>query len=391
MTMNHCERHKKAQVDLAEKYDEQIAINLPLAWNWDNRYSASIPYVFAFSTAVAALEGAVGDLVLDFACGSGWISEWLNRLGFRTVAVDISSALLNFVKKRLACDSRIDLERFPVRLVECDADRLPFKDESFDGIICMNSLHHFADYQIILEEMFRVLKKGGRASFSEPGRCHSQAPASILEMETTGVLERDVVLSEIHTMAMKAGFAEMTITPLMQPHTVNYDYSQWQKFMKGGWSITRNYLNNVRNSIECANAFFCLHKAGDQKDSRRPGVLRVEMSAVEVCSAAPPNSPLKITLQVTNAGDTVWLSKPTVPGFVTLGVKLRRNLRREREYWRAPLPKDVAPGESVVISTTLTSPSSRGRYRFKLDLVCEGHTWFERVGNRPVVKYVEVR
>ncbi len=388
--MNDLEQHKKAQIDLAEKYNEEIAINLPLAWNWDNRYSASIPYVFAFSTAVAALDGTVGDLVLDFACGSGWISEWLNRLGFRTVSVDISPVLLSFVKKRLACDSRIDLERFPVRLVECDADRLPFKDETFDGIMCMNSLHHFADYQIILEEMFRVLKKGGRASFSEPGRCHSKSPASKLEMETTGVLERDIVLSEIYAMASQVGFDKMSITPLMMPRTVNYEYSEWQKFMKGKWWVTRKYLNNVRKSVECSNAFFCLHKWGGQKDSRRPGILKTKMGKVEMPTTVPPNSPMTITLLVKNTGDTLWLSKPTVSGFVRLGIKLRSEYGDEKEYWRASLPKDLAPGESVLISTTLESPSSKGRYRFKLDMVCEGRTWFEHVGNTPVLRDVEV-
>jgi ubiquinone/menaquinone biosynthesis C-methylase UbiE len=390
MTMNHFERHKKAQIDLAEKYDEQIAINLPLAWNWDNRYISSLPYLFAFSTAVTALDGAVGDLVLDFACGSGWISEWLNRLGFRTVAVDISPTLLSFVKKRLACDTRIDLERFPVELVECDADRLPFKDETFDGIVCMNSLHHFADYQIILEEMFRVLKEGGRASFSEPGRCHSQEPASKLEMQTTGVLERDVVLSEIHTMAKRAGFGEMTITPLMPPHTVNYDYSEWQRFLKGRWRVTRKYLKKVRNSIECSNAFFCLHKAGNRKDSRRPGILKAKMEKVEMPGKVSSSSPLTITVHVKNTGDTLWLSKPTVSGFVRLGIKLRGNFGEEKEYWRASLPKDVAPGEAVVISTTLEAPPLKGRYRFKLDLVCEGRTWFEHVGNTPPLREVVV-
>ena len=389
--MKGFEQHKKAQIDLAEKYNEEIALNLPLAWNWDNRYVSSLPYVFAFSTAVAALDGAVDDLVLDFACGSGWISEWLNRLGFRTVSVDISPVLLDFVKKRLACDSRINLERFPVRLVECDADKLPFKDETFDGIVCMNSLHHFADYRVILEEMFRVLKKGGRASFSEPGRCHSQSPASILEMETTGVLERDIILSEIHSLAMHSGFEKMTITPLMQPHTVNYDYSEWQRFLKGKWRVTRKYLNNVRNSIECSNAFFCLHKGGAQKDSRRPGILKTKMTKVEMPTTVSPAAPFTITLQVKNAGDTVWLSQARASGFVTLGIKLRGEHGEEREYWRALLPKDVAPGESEVITATLASPSSRGRYRFKLDLVCEGRTWFEHAGNTPVTRVVDVQ
>ncbi|HAA03115.1 MAG TPA: hypothetical protein DCE18_07065 [Syntrophobacteraceae bacterium] len=388
--MNDLETHKKAQIDLAEKYNEQIAVNLPLAWNWDNRYVSSLPYMFGFATAVAALDGDVGDLVLDFACGSGWVSEWLNRLGFRTVAVDISPVLLSFVRRRLGCDSRIDLERFPVHLVDCDADRMPFKDETFDGIVCMNSLHHFSDYRVILKEMFRVLKKGGRASFSEPGRCHSQEPASKLEMETTGVLERDVVLSEIHAMAMETGFSDMTITPLMLPHALNYDYSEWQGFMKGRPRVTWKYLKTVRNSVDCSNAFFCLHKGGGQIDSRKPGILKAEIRQVEMPTVTSPGSPMTIALQVKNTGDTLWLSKVKVSGIVRLGIKLRSGIWNDREFWRASLPIDVAPGETVSISTTVYAPPTPGRYRFKLDMVCEGRTWFEQVGNKPVLVDVEV-
>jgi hypothetical protein len=43
------------------------------------------------------------------------------------------------------------------------------------------------------------------------------------------VLERDVILSEIYDMALKAGFEEVFITLLMQPQVINYKYADWMR------------------------------------------------------------------------------------------------------------------------------------------------------------------
>ncbi len=43
-----------------------------------------------------------------------------------------------------------------------DVHRLPFQDEVFDAIVCLNALEHYREPELALEEMRRVLKPGGQ-------------------------------------------------------------------------------------------------------------------------------------------------------------------------------------------------------------------------------------
>lgn len=52
--------------------------------------------------------------------------------------------------------------------VFADAARLPFSDEHFDGVICLEVLEHVPDPSLVTKEIARVLKSGGRAWISMP-------------------------------------------------------------------------------------------------------------------------------------------------------------------------------------------------------------------------------
>jgi hypothetical protein len=101
---------------------------------------------------------------------------------------------------------------------------------------------------------------------------------------------------------------------------------------------------------------------------------------------------IMIKIKMKNTGDAVWLSGiRRWGGYVTLGIKLQDANGVEIEYGRELLPKDVAPGEAVVISTSLKSPAKKGSYKIKFDMVCEGMTWFEHVGSVPILMDLEVQ
>jgi len=55
-----------------------------------------------------------------------------------------------------------DAVAFPTTDVSADAAKLPFADESFDGVIACNLLEHVADPTGVVREMRRVCKVGGR-------------------------------------------------------------------------------------------------------------------------------------------------------------------------------------------------------------------------------------
>jgi ubiquinone/menaquinone biosynthesis C-methylase UbiE len=57
-----------------------------------------------------------------------------------------------------------------VKYVEGDAQKMPFEDNTFDGIFSNGSLHEWTQPRRILNELFRVLKPGGKYFVSDMRR-----------------------------------------------------------------------------------------------------------------------------------------------------------------------------------------------------------------------------
>lgn len=52
--------------------------------------------------------------------------------------------------------------------LQCSIDDLPFKSESVNVVVANSVLHHIFDYELALRRIFRILRPGGIAFFSEP-------------------------------------------------------------------------------------------------------------------------------------------------------------------------------------------------------------------------------
>lgn len=88
-----------------------------------------------------------GSTVVDIPCGTGRLSEVLVDMGLRVVGVDISPAMLEVARGKLA--DRED--RFET--VVWDARRLPELGRRFDAALCARVLMHFP-----LEEQIEFLR-----------------------------------------------------------------------------------------------------------------------------------------------------------------------------------------------------------------------------------------
>ncbi len=111
-----------------------------------------------------------GQCVLDLAGGTGDLAAKFTRqvgAGGRVVLADINAAMLIEGRKRL-----IDAGAAGnFAIVQVDAERLPFADNTFDCISIAFGLRNVTDKSAALRSMFRVLKPGGKLlilEFSKP-------------------------------------------------------------------------------------------------------------------------------------------------------------------------------------------------------------------------------
>jgi SAM-dependent methyltransferase len=118
------------------------------------------------------LRKAIGDAgpfgdALEVGAGTGYFGLNLLQLGTieRATACDISPGMLATLA---ATAERLGLE---VETVACDAERLPFADQSFDLVFGHAVLHHIPDLAEAMREFHRVLRPGGSVAFcGEPSR-----------------------------------------------------------------------------------------------------------------------------------------------------------------------------------------------------------------------------
>lgn len=108
---------------------------------------------------IAASGAREGHKVLDIAGGTGDLSEaFAKRVGSAGMVVhtDINLAMLSTGRDRLI-NSGMAL---PTTL--CDAEKLPFPDQTFDIVSVAFGLRNMTHKDLALKEMCRVLKPGGR-------------------------------------------------------------------------------------------------------------------------------------------------------------------------------------------------------------------------------------
>ena len=54
-----------------------------------------------FANIAAALALPAGGSILDVGCGSGWVSEYFARLGYKVLGIDISEDLIQMARERV--------------------------------------------------------------------------------------------------------------------------------------------------------------------------------------------------------------------------------------------------------------------------------------------------
>lgn len=104
--------------------------------------------------------------LLDVGCGAGHWGRILSRIlppGVHIAGVDIEQS---FVDKAAEFGAAFGLASMDYKLGS--GEELPFDDEAFDLVTCQTVLIQVQDPTLVLTEMKRVLKPGGRLLLAEP-------------------------------------------------------------------------------------------------------------------------------------------------------------------------------------------------------------------------------
>jgi demethylmenaquinone methyltransferase/2-methoxy-6-polyprenyl-1,4-benzoquinol methylase len=110
---------------------------------------------------VSRVQAGPGDTILDVATGTGAVAlELLARKSCAVVGLDQSPEMLAEAARRLPEG---------VRLVEAEADELPFPDASFDGLTFTYLFRYVGDPGRTLRELARVVRPGGTVAGLEFG------------------------------------------------------------------------------------------------------------------------------------------------------------------------------------------------------------------------------
>jgi ubiquinone/menaquinone biosynthesis C-methylase UbiE len=163
-----------------------------------------------------------GGRVLDVATGSGGFIHFLLE-GLQ----DYQSILgIDSNERSAAAFAEAFKDNPKIRFQTMDATHLEFETASFDLVCLSNSLHHFADPQLVLREMERVLRPGGHLLVAEMYR-DGQTEAQMTHVHlhhwwaavdrTTGVVHNETYRrAELLELVKDLGLQELALFDLSE-------------------------------------------------------------------------------------------------------------------------------------------------------------------------------
>jgi 2-polyprenyl-3-methyl-5-hydroxy-6-metoxy-1,4-benzoquinol methylase len=101
-------------------------------------------------------------LVFDLPCGTGKLTWFIRKMGYRVCAADYSESMLDVATQRYPDESGESLEgNSDVWFEKQDITAITHPDDAFDATVCNRLLHHFPNpdtRRIMLTELARVTK-----------------------------------------------------------------------------------------------------------------------------------------------------------------------------------------------------------------------------------------
>jgi ubiquinone/menaquinone biosynthesis C-methylase UbiE len=163
-------------------------------------------------------EPAADDVVVDVGAGTGLLALALAPQVDRVWAVDISSAMAEYLKTKAASG---DLDN--IQTVVASAASLPLFDATADLVVSNYCFHHLDDdgKDHALAEAHRVLRPGGRLVFGD----------MMFRVGVSDARDREVVRAKVRSMVAKGPSGIIRLAK----NGLRYASGRWEQPVPAGW------------------------------------------------------------------------------------------------------------------------------------------------------------
>lgn len=212
-------RHSRVKAGAQAQFDRWAA-------SYDRSWLNELVFYPTIRTCLEEIEnwqqqrGRGAYALLDVGCGTGNLLAHLaqDQYAQELIGLDYSPEMVRRAGAKLEPLN----ESHRLRIVQGDAEHLPFPDCAVDVLTCCNSFHHYPHQPAVLQEFARVLKPSGRLILIDGFR--DNVIGWFLFDACVAFVERNVhhaAWSEVRTWITEAGFADLrqrklnVLTPLL--------------------------------------------------------------------------------------------------------------------------------------------------------------------------------
>jgi len=302
----------------------------------------------AFDFIVDRLGLPGGSRVLDLGADLTWSTARLAERGWRAVGIDINHHLAAY---RIFRDAGIDYS-----VASVDMHLPVFRDAVFDGVTAFNALHHSHRLELLIANVSRMLRPGGRLGFIEPYWYWQSARESFgVEEIEAGINENVYRLEEWHAALVNSGFELLHC------------------------SVGNAFLAVYERTRPDALRHITPEQARDEvfEPFYRSKLVLAGSDQLHLVKGGTGYLPVRIH----NLSARTWSERSQVP------IRLSYHLRPEtpgdpaatvhpREGGRTEIGGELHPGDERVVHLRVDAPETPGRYVLDVDLLMEGVTWF---------------
>ena len=156
---------------------------------------------------VEASGAGCEDEVLDVACGPGLTTCELAGKARHVTGIDITPAMLEQARKR-----QQETGRTNVTWQQGDVTSLPYAEAAFSLVFTRYSLHHMLEPAVVLGEMVRVCKPGGRVVVVDMftfGPAEDAAAFDAMEQLRDGSHVRALPLGTLYQLGEESGLRDL--------------------------------------------------------------------------------------------------------------------------------------------------------------------------------------